>query len=283
MNYHSDEWIMDGVSEHLNEISAVYPKDHIVGIFLQGSQNYGLDYKDSDIDTKCIITPSFRNVALVGKPVSTTHVRENDEHIDVKDIRLYIQTFRKQNLNFLEILFTKYFILPNKEFEVQWSRLVDNREKIAHYDVCKNVKAMCGVAAEKYFALEHQYPSRMEWINKFGYDPKQLHHLLRIKEYLLRYINGEKYENCMVTSQSDFLKDVKTGYYKLEEARELGTNTYNEIKEVSDSFCMINKARPLDKEVDELLDDVSYEIMKISIEQDFEKEKVSENGEQVSL
>jgi predicted nucleotidyltransferase len=272
MNYHSDEWIMDGVSEHLNEIYVVYPKDHIVGIFLQGSQNYGLDYKDSDIDTKCIITPSFRNVALVGKPVSTTHVRENDEHTDVKDIRLYIQTFRKQNLNFLEILFTKYFILPNKEFEVQWNRLVDNREKIAHFDVCKNVKAMCGVAAEKYFAMEHKYPSRMEWVNKFGYDPKQLHHLIRVKEYLLKYINGDRYEDCMVTSQADFLKSVKTGLYSLEEARKLGTDTYNEIKEVSDKFCQINKGRSVDKEVDELLDDVSYEIMKISIKQDFEKE-----------
>lgn len=272
MNYHSDEWILDNVKEHLEEISTIYPKDHIVGIFLQGSQNYGLDYNGSDIDTKCIITPTFRTVALAGKPVSTTHIRENEEHTDVKDIRLYIDTFRKQNLNFLEILFTKYFYIPNKCFEYQWNRLVENREKIAHYDVCKNVKAMMGVASEKYFAMEHQYPSRMEWINKFGYDPKQLHHLIRIKEYLLRYISGEKYEDCMLTTQADFLKDVKLGYYSLEEARELSTKTYNEIKETCDSFIALNKDRPVDKEVNDLFDDVSYEIMKISIKNDFEKE-----------
>lgn len=272
MNYHSDEWILDNVKEHLEEISTIYPKDHIVGIFLQGSQNYGLDYEGSDIDTKCIITPSFKTVALAGKPVSTTHIRKNDEHIDVKDIRLYIDTFRKQNLNFLEILFTKYFIIPNEQFKEQWNRLVKNREAIAHYDVCKNVKAMMGVASEKYFAMEHQYPSRMGWINKFGYDPKQLHHLIRIKEYLLRYIAGEKYIDCMITNQADFLKDVKLGYYNLEEARELSTKIYNEIKETCDSFITINKDRPVDKEINELFDDVSYEIMKISIKNDFEKE-----------
>lgn len=272
MNYHSDEWILNNVNKHLEEISTIYPKDHVVGIFLQGSQNYGLDYEGSDIDTKCIITPSFKTVALAGKPVSTTHIRKNKEHIDVKDIRLYIDTFRKQDLNFLEILFTKYFILPNKEFEYQWNRLVDNREKIAHFDQCRNIKSMYGFASEQYFIMEHRYPARMDWINKFGYDPKHLHHLIRIKEYLSRYIAGEKYENCMVTNQADFLKDVKLGYYNLEEARELGTKVYTEIQHMADAYVDMHKNFPIDKEVNELLDDVSYEIMKISIKNDFEKE-----------
>ena len=30
----------------------------------------------------------------------------------------------------------------------------------------------------------------MEWINKYLYNPKQLHHLLRVEEYIERYING---------------------------------------------------------------------------------------------
>ena len=51
MNYHSDAWIMRNVGEHLDESFKYFPEG-VVGIFLQGSQNYGLDYKDSDIDTK---------------------------------------------------------------------------------------------------------------------------------------------------------------------------------------------------------------------------------------
>ena len=82
---------------------------HVLGTFYQGSGNYGLDYKDSDVDTKCLIIPTLKEIALAKQPISTTHIRENNEHIDLKDIRLYLQTFRKQNLNFLEILFTKYY------------------------------------------------------------------------------------------------------------------------------------------------------------------------------
>lgn len=110
---------MDRVKEHYQEALEYFPKDKIVGIFLQGSQNYGLDYEGSDVDTKLIVLPSFDDVVFNRKPVSTTHVRSNDEHIDWKDIRLYMDTFVKQNLNFLEILFTDYSIINPEYAQVQ--------------------------------------------------------------------------------------------------------------------------------------------------------------------
>ena len=110
---------MDGVREHYNEALEYFPEDRIVGIFYQGSGNYGLDYEESDVDTKLIVAPTFKDIAMNKNPVSTTHIRTNDEHTDWKDIRLYIQTFRKQNLNFLEILFTPYKII-NHMYENQW-------------------------------------------------------------------------------------------------------------------------------------------------------------------
>lgn len=269
MNFHDDNWIFRNVRDHLDEASRLIEPKNIVGIFLQGSQNYGLDYEESDVDTKCIITPSFKDIALAKEPKSTTHVRSNDEHIDLKDIRLYIKTFRKQNLNFLEILFTKYFFLTGL-YKYQWNRLVYHREDIAHFDRVKNVKAMQGVASEKYFAMEHHYPSRMYWIDKFGYDPKQLHHLLRIEEYLKRYISGEAYEDCMIPKDADFLKEVKKGYYNLEQAKEIATKSYVNIHNIADEFIENHKNEEPNKEIDELLDDVAYRIMEISIRRDFE-------------
>jgi predicted nucleotidyltransferase len=98
--------IMKRVQEHYDEALQYFPEEQIVGIFLQGSQNYDLDYEGSDVDTKLIVVPSFKDICLNRKPISTTHVRENNEHIDWKDVRKYVEEFRKQNLNFLEILFT---------------------------------------------------------------------------------------------------------------------------------------------------------------------------------
>lgn len=268
MNFHSDKWIMEHVLEHLQEAETLVPTKHIVGIFYQGSGNYGLDYEGSDVDTKCIVTPTFKDIALARKPMSTTHVRENDEHIDMKDIRLYVQTFRKQNLNFLEILYTPYGWFPNQYFYEQWKRLVEAREEITHYDPVRNVKSMMGIASEKFYAMEHHYPARMAWIEKFGYDCKQLHHLLRVEEYLDRYLAGESYGECLLTRQAEYLKAVKIGMYDLENAREIANKSYNHIHTVCDAFIEKHKNDPINKAVDELLDDVAYEIMRESVERE---------------
>ena len=273
MNFHSDKWIMERVFEHCAEAETLIPKEHIVGVFLQGSQNYGLDYEGSDIDTKCIVTPTLEEIALARKPKSTTHIRANEEHIDLKDIRLYVQTFRKQNLNFLEILYTPYFWCPNEYFYHEWKRLVDHREEITHYDPVRSVKSMMGIASEKYFAMEHHYPARMAWIEKYGYDPKQLCHLLRVSEYLDRYLAGEPYGDCLLTEQADYLKAVKQGLFKLEEAREIATDIYNKIHDKCDAFIEKHKDDPVDHSVDELLDDVAYQIMRESITRDILQEK----------
>ena len=272
MNYHSDEWIMERVREHLQEAETLVPSKHIVGIFYQGSGNYGLDYEGSDVDTKCIVTPTFKEIALARKPMSTTHVCANDEHIDMKDIRLYVQTFRKQNLNFLEILYTPYCWFPNQYFYEQWKRLVDHREEITHYDPVRSVKSMMGIASEKFYAMEHHYPSRMAWIEKYGYDCKQLHHLLRVEEYLDRYLAGESYGECLLTQQAEYLKAVKLGMYNLENARKIANKSYNHIHTVCDIFIEKHKNDPVNKEIDELLDDVAYEIMRESVKRDILKD-----------
>lgn len=266
MNYHSDKWIMDKVQEHYNEALEFFPEDRIVCLALQGSQNYGLDYEGSDIDTKLIVTPIFKEIAMNYNPVSTTHIRANDEHIDFKDIRLYIQTFRKQNLNFLEILFTPYLIV-NPMYKNEWNRLVNAREAIAHYSPYQAIKSMQGIAKEKYFAMEHEYPSRMEWISKFGYDPKQFHHLRRVEEYLERYISGESYEDCLKSKEPELLKSIKQGCYTLGDVRWMAKCSIDRIDSMCKEFFSTHE-KEVNKDVDTLLDDVQYNIMKIAIKKE---------------
>jgi predicted nucleotidyltransferase len=263
MNFHSDEWIHNGLVSHLKESLEHFSRDKVIGIFLQGSQNYGLDYEDSDIDTKLIVCPSFQDIAMNKQPISTTHFRANDEHIDFKDIRLYMQTFRKQNLNFLEILFTKY-AFTNDDYYSEWKRLVDAREEIAHMNPVRAVKSMQGVAKEKYHAMCHEYPKRMHMIEKFGYDPKQLHHLLRVQECLKRYTCGESYAECLTPRFPEYLVDVKRGCHTLDEAKELADSAIAAIDLNVEEF-LAGKKEEEDKAMRELLDDVQYNIMKAAI------------------
>ena len=261
--------IMKRVQDHYDEALQYFPEEQIVGVFLQGSQNYGLDYEGSDVDTKLIVVPSFRDICLNKKPVSTTHVRANDEHTDWKDIRLYMETFRKQNLNFLEILFTDFYII-NPMYKAEWDRLVEAREFIARMNPYRAVKSMKGIALEKFHAMEHRYPSKADIIDKYGYDGKQTSHQIRVYDYLRRYIAGEDYESCL--RPSDYLLEQIMNYkklnvYSLEEARGTALAYIERTVEMADKFCAEHEDRE-EPWVRELLEDVSYNIMRISVEKE---------------
>jgi len=265
------EKTMNGVEDHLKESFKYFKEENVVGIFLQGSQNYSLSTDQSDIDTKLIVTPSLSDIIMNRAAVSTTHVRENNEHIDFKDIRLMFGTFRKQNLNFLEILFTDFYRL-NDLYKDSWNELTKYRERVAHYNIYAAVKAMRGVALEKYYAMEHRYPAKVDVIDKFGYDPKQLHHLLRVEDYLERYIAGAPYEACLKPCDPEYLIQVKLGMYDLDGARTIASLAMGHIDKMCERFTKDSPYNTSDPFVDELLDHVQEEIMTKSIATELKKE-----------
>lgn len=228
--------------------------------FFRVSQNYELAYENSDIDCKAIILPKFEDFVLNKKPVSTTHVLENDEHIDLKDIRLMFDCFKKQNINFVEILFTKYKVI-NPKYNVFMQKLLDNNEKIARYNNYAAVNCIAGMSMEKYKALEHPYPSLLDKIEKFGFDPKQLHHIIRLNEFIKRYLAGEKYSDCLISKNKEYLIDVKRGIHSLEEARELAKNLSSETMSIKDKYMNKNPVK-IDRECEVILNDVLVNIMK---------------------
>lgn len=266
MNYHNDSWIMDRVREHYNDALGHFPEDRIVCLVLQGSQNYGLETMYSDVDTKLILTPTFEDIAMNRQPISTTYIREDNSHTDWKDIRLMLQTFRKCNLNFLEILFSPYRIV-NPLYAKEWNRLIQNNELIANYDPCKAVKTMCGLARRKYEQMEHESPSHHDDIEKFGYSPKEFHHLLRIEEYIERYISGESYADCLHTKKAAYLTGVKLEPFRLDAARAIAEKAMHHIEKMCDEFIAKTDIE-VNKDVDKLLDDVQYNIMRIAIKKE---------------
>lgn len=249
---------------HHNEALKRYPENQIIGVWCQGSQNYGLDTPNSDLDTKLLVTPSFKSLALNQQAVSATHVLDNNEHLDAKDIRLYVNCFYKQNLNFLEILFTPYFII-NPVYEAQWNRLVEAKESIARMNPARGLMSMWGIALTKFKNLEHISPASEEYIAKYGYVPKELHHLVRIDNFMTRFLHGESYEACMKPegTMRKFLLDIKSGCYNLSEARGLAELSIRHVDKMKEEFNALEEKE--DPKMRELLEDVSYNIMKISI------------------
>lgn len=268
----ADRKLYDRVYDHFVESREHFPFENIVLCALQGSQNYDLGTAASDVDTKLIVTPSFRDLALNAKPISTTHMRENDEHIDFKDVRLYVETFRKANPNFLEILFTNYTVI-NGTYADQWWRLVDAKEQIARMNPRRAVQAINGMAHTKYRGMTNPTAPKAELFAQYGYLPKELHHLVRVDHLLTKYIKGDAYAECLVPTGSmhDFLVELKTNPWPLDKAAELANMTIAHVDKITDEFCFAHADDVEDAGVKALLDDVCYNIMKISVEQELKK------------
>lgn len=251
MNFHSDEWIMNKMQSHYNDACKKYPEYRIVGVFYQGSGNYGLDYEGSDVDTKCVLAPSLKELAE-SKMTSTTYVRENDEHIDFKDVRAMLETFRKSNLNFLEILYTKYYII-NPIYEAEWNKLIAARDSIVAMNLPSLLKSMKGIASEKFHALEH---------NKLA---KHMMHLVRL--YLMCFDilnNGE-----IVTYREkdhDFLMEIRNGKY-LDENKQPIPEFFKLVDELEAKFDMAKETTSLPdnpdyKKINEFVASVNERVVK---------------------
>ena len=241
----------------------------VLGVFLQGSQNYGLDYEGSDIDTKAIVIPSFEDFVLNRKPASTTLILPSNEHVDVKDIRLMHECFRKQNINFIEILFTQYRYM-NPDYKTLYQPMFDNNEKIAHYNNYAAVNCIAGMVYEKHKAMEHPYPTLIEKIEKYGYDNKQLHHIIRCEEFLNRYIAGVPYAKCLIPTNPQYLINVKAEYiYSLAEAQDIANGCETRVKKKKQEY-MDTHSVVIDSEVDEIMNNVLFDVLKHSFRKEIE-------------
>lgn len=234
---------------------------NVLGVMVQGSDNYCLSYSGSDIDTKAILIPSFEDFVLNCKPVSTTLILPSNEHIDLKDVRLMNNCFLKQNINFVEILFTRYKLL-NPEYEAIYQLMFDNAERVAHYNNYAAVNCIAGMVYEKHKAMEHPYPTLIEKIEKYGYDNKQLHHIIRCEEFLKRYINGVPYAECLIPTDPQHLIDIKASYiYSLDEAREIADNCEEIVKQVKQQYMDTHEV-VIDHEVEAIMNDVLINVLK---------------------
>lgn len=180
--------------EHYKKISEDYPDYNFLGIFLYGSQNYGLATEDSDVDSIAILIPSVEGVIL-RKPVCKEIIFENKEHCNIKDIREVVKEWKKQSVQALEILFTDYFIVK-PEYVSYWNNFLNIRNDIAHYDVERTFKSVAGQAKQTYL--------------RNPFDRKQVANTLRLYHFLRSYLMGCSYDACLTTNSIVTL-GIKTG------------------------------------------------------------------------
>lgn len=128
-----------------------------------------------------------------------------------------------------------------------------------------SVNCMCGMAFEKYKALTYPYPSIVDKIEKYGCDPKQLHHILRLKDFIERYCNGESYRTILIPKNKDMLLDIKSNYhYELEYSKNLAKETCEWIKQYKQEY-MENNPLEINTEAKDVMEKVMTNLITFSI------------------
>lgn len=260
------EKILKRLEEHLDIARQSYNDDRILGIFLYGSQNYGFATEKSDIDSKIIYLPAFEEFCLQDKIVSDLLFdKKNNEHIEIKDIRLMRVMFMKQNINFIELLYTEYYILNPKYKNLFNKYFIANREDIAHYDCKKTLESISG--------------QLLHTLKQDPYDDKKLYNAQRLYYFLEDYLAGMPYEYCLRPSgdKANKLKSLKAGNFFNEKRiwknnknkKVLADYIEKQVEELRSKYADYNFS--LNKNALSALNNGVIEILKYSFNEDFHK------------
>ena len=206
---------VEGAADYVKSIGY-----HPVYACIYGSQNYGLDvYTDeycSDFDYKVIVLPSLHDLVWDSKPVSTVIDYEGG-HIDIKDIRAFMDTMVKCNPQYIEAMLTDHFVCLDEGcnyFPAIRGAMQDFIRSMGSLFV----KACCGMFLEKRKAMTHPYPTIAWKIDKWGYDGKQVHHMYRMLLMLRHFHMTGEVSLIPPEDSRQLLTDLKLNHVSLENA-----------------------------------------------------------------
>ena len=232
--------IMDRVKLHYEKVIEHYGKDNVLGIFHYGSFNYNCDLETSDVDTKCILVPDLYHLAIKPYEIKHLHIPRENEEFEVCEcmpIQHMVSNWKKQNPNFLEILYTDYCII-NPVYEYVWSEFISHREGIAHYDMNKGLKSIAGQA--------------LHTIRENPNSGKKIGNAVRLQYLLKAYGSGALYEDCLrpPVEVCELVKALKAG------STAVGDDAAEELIKFFDSVVKDKTEYPIHTYLDRVLDNL---------------------------
>lgn len=247
----------EAVKQHVDVDRQAFPRHDVWAVMLYGSQNYGLNTPDSDVDTKAMLLPPMRDVLLSKSLVSTDVVQPDGALSNVKDFRAMFENYLKGNVNFLETLYTDWYWV-NRAYANEFNDLRSMRDELANHQPLRLMHMAAGMARQKYAAFEKPFESKREVLAKYGYDPKQLHHLARLNKFMEDYLATCDFGLCLKPDNAEELLVLKTEPLHYEDAkafRELLMSKVERLLLVAQDELVDDKEKHM--ELKERLDDLA--------------------------
>ena len=258
MNSHTDEWIDCRAYEHYAESLCSNNEEQIVGTFIYGDQNYGLDTDKSMVCSKLLVIPyDLENKDMIS---SSTHITMNNDWVTSLDIRMYFDLLKKQDFNSVEILFSKYFML-NPQYENIWNTLVENNELISRLNPYLMVENLYNIGNRAYKSLQKTSEDKQYILIKYGYNPEWLSTLMYIDEVLSKYVSGSSFEDCLQSSVAEHLIEIREGKLEDKVGFKLAETTIEHLNSLKDDFCKHHNKKIELSEAVNIIDKVEDDIL----------------------
>lgn len=196
---------------------------YVYSVALKGSQNYNLDDEESDVDANLVFIPT------------PSQLRKNDKfkiempfgECTCHNIYAFAEIVAKGNPQWVEVCHTEY-------------KVGNDLKLFQHYKV--NPSALKGMVMEKVNAFDKLYPSRAHMIEKFGYDPKQLHHIIRLYDLLISNLPIFEYSD---EEKKDMI-DIKRGSLDKHTAEQMMKSYLFELEKIYKDKKMSYKLQKVD-------------------------------------
>ena len=223
---------------------------------LYGSQNYGLETKDSDIDIKAIYLLDLNSL------IERREISRHTEHIVYKDLYSFIKCLKKPNINFLEILFSDYIsINPNYRYWVE--RLLSRREDIARIDEIRLLKSIYGMSESKMKLINRDCDT-----NKLG---KHVYYLMFLHNFVESFfINKKTFKESLASediySREEILSIKKSEEVGLYYAKQCYLLLNQKIKYIEENKLADSTDLEVSTFLDNMLGDIYRERLRYTLE-----------------
>lgn len=213
---------------------------------LYGSQNYLIATDNSDTDSKILIVPSLKDAVLKKEVISKEYEKDTGK-ILVQDIRKSFDSMLKMNINFLEILYTDYWV-ANPLFLNEVYYLRENADLIANSNPLRLLQCTFGMA----------HTTKKKELNG-----KRVSTIYRSLVFAKNYLQTNSfYDSLFMTGEErELALEYKTKAHNYNELLVKSFEYMKELQQILDTAKSIYKNEK-DNNAKEFLDDLAFSIIK---------------------
>lgn len=205
---------------------------------LVGSHNYNLATAESDKDWKSFHLPTLKQ--LIENTNFNKSIITPTEDVEYKSIMSLTSLLYKGNPAYLELLFSREYEVDDN-YENLLKTMISHNEDIARMNLPRLFASTMGTINEKYSKLYKLNSSNQHKLDQFGYDTKQLMHLVRSSELLSRYASSgfTDYASSLVYNEADreTMLNIKNGVIEKSKVDDFAKHYIAKAESVKDQYC----------------------------------------------